>query len=225
MLLDNMLKEMDVCVKENIEYTITKSELDEFYLDGVKILEWFRKHISIYFSKRDVILHGCEIPLEFDLGNGSKFIGKIDIIIEDKKLDVIKIIDFKKSYRGWKESAKKDPIKKGQLQLYKYIYSKQFNIPIKNIDVEFLILKQKIFEQAEFANAKKRVQRFEPPSGKNTVEAVYSEFLDFSNTVVKNGEYNTDIEYLATPSKKSCEYCPFNNNKTLCGVGIYNDKR
>jgi len=220
MLLKNMLKEMEICETEGIENSITQAELMEFYEDGMKILTWFRKNVSLYFGKKNMVLHGCEIPLETDLGNGSQFIGKMDIVIEDRDQSVIKIIDFKKSYRGWHENAKKDLMKKGQLQLYKYMYSMQFGTPIKNIDIEFLILKQKVNELSEFANARKRVQKFEPPSGKIVLNKIFDEFMNFSNTVTKNGEYNVDIEYLPTPSKKSCEYCPFKNNKEICNVGV-----
>ena len=41
-------------------------ELNEFYIDGVSILDWFKKHKrgrSLYFSKRKHELKGIEVPL------------------------------------------------------------------------------------------------------------------------------------------------------------------
>jgi hypothetical protein len=76
----------------------------------------------------------------------------------------LRYIDFKTSTRGWNEDAKKDEGKQFQLIFYKNFFSKQYNVPEDNIDVEFIILKRKIWEESEYPQS--RVQEFAPPSGK-----------------------------------------------------------
>ena len=220
LLVSYMIEEVETYRKHGLENVTNSEELTSYFLDGVKILEWFKKHRGDYFSKLGYELLGCEIQLNVELNNGANFTGKIDIAIKDKKLNTIKIIDFKKSYRGWNKDAKDDPTKRGQLQLYKQFWSEKFNVPIENIEIEFLILKQKIFEQSEYAAAKKRVQRFSPPSGKATLKKIKSEFMTFAETVIKHGDYNLDIEYIPSPSKYNCNYCPFKTRKDLCSHGI-----
>ena len=48
--------------------------------------------------------------------------------------------------------------KSNQLLLYKQFYSKQFNFPIDKIDVEFFIVKRKLYENMDFPQ--RRIQTF-----------------------------------------------------------------
>ena len=50
------------------------------------------------------------------------------------------IIDLKTSTRGWTSKNKKDEEKQFQLLLYKKFFAEQYNIPIENIDIEFMII-------------------------------------------------------------------------------------
>ena len=217
-LLQNMIEHIESKKTEDLDLFITQAELTEYYSDGVLILNWFKKHRSDYFSKKGIELVGIELPLEVELQPGLKFIGKLDFVTKDKHNNSIKITDFKKSYRGWKKSEKDNPLKRGQLQLYKQFYSEMYNIPTKNIDIEFMILKQKIFSYGNYPE--KRIQIFSPPSSDITLRRVKKDFMQFVNTVFKDGEINKDIEYPARPSKKNCQYCPFRTNKDLCPVGV-----
>jgi hypothetical protein len=45
----------------------TQLELEEFYGDGRRILEWFKKHIAKFYSKTGFELVGIEIPLNAKL--------------------------------------------------------------------------------------------------------------------------------------------------------------
>lgn len=217
-LLNNMIKDIEVRKNEHLVDFVSQAELLEYYQDGVLILEWFKKHSSEYFNKKQFKLIGIELPLDLELQPGLKFIGKLDFVLKDIRNNNIKIIDFKKSYRGWKKSEKNSQTKRGQLQLYKQFYSEIYNIPTKNIDIEFMILKQKIFNHGNYPA--KRIQVFSPPSSDITLKKVKAQFMNFVNTVFKDGEINRDIDYPAKPSKKNCQYCPFRNNKDLCPVGV-----
>jgi hypothetical protein len=53
------------------------------------------------------------------------------------------IYDIKTSRNGWNATAKGDSIKMAQLIAYKNYFSKQFGMPIDNIELNFLLLKER----------------------------------------------------------------------------------
>ncbi len=92
---------MEIKLKNGGEEFCTKSEMLEFYNDGLKIIDYFKKKRNQYFSKRGYELAGIETPLSYDLPNNLKFRGFIDLIIKDTVRNRIKIIDIKTSTWGW----------------------------------------------------------------------------------------------------------------------------
>ena len=121
-------------------------------------------------------------------------------------LNVIKIYDIKTSTKGWNKWMKADENKTQQLLLYKQFYSKQYNHPIERIEVEYFIVKRKLWEKAMFPQ--KRVQKFVPASGKPSMNKVNGRLLKFVNEAfTEDGEKKDDMK--ATPSKKACKWCEF----------------
>ena len=55
--------------------------------------------------------------------------------------------------------------KQFQLILYKKYFSEQFGIPEKDIDIEFLITRRKVYVDGDYPQ--KRIQEFRPASGRN----------------------------------------------------------
>ena len=196
--------------------TCTKQELQEFYEDGLEIIDFFKKRRGDYFSKRDYELIGCEVPIEVDLQKNIRIVGYLDIVLKHKPTDIITIYDIKTSTRGWNKWMKKDQNKTQQLLLYKQFYSKQYNHPIERIDVEYFIVKRKLWEEAMFPQ--KRVQLFVPASGKPSMNKVNNRLLKFMNEAfTEEGEYKNDM--VATPSKKACKWCEFRKTEH-CSEGI-----
>ena len=123
------------------------------------------------------------------------------------------IIDIKTSTKGWNSYAKKDEEKHFQLILYKKYFSEQFGVPIDDIDIEFFIVKRKLYDNVDFPQ--KRVQIFKPPSGKvklNKATKAINDFIDesFSKTGYKEREFEKN------PSKWNCRFCPFSESPELC---------
>ena len=222
MLHDEMSKEFVKASKLFGKNVSTKEEMVEFYMDGVAILEYFKENRDEYFSKRSYELIGIEIPIEVDMQNNVRFRGFIDIAIKDTISGKIKIIDFKTSTMGWRDYQKKDENKTSQIILYKKFYSEQNNVPIDKIDVEFIILKRKLYENVDFPQ--KRIQRFTPASGKQTVNKVTERLNEFiQSCFTELGEYNEERKYNKADTNKKCKYCEFLSNKTLCG-GLKNNQ-
>ena len=194
----------------------TLEELREFFQDGVDILDFLKKRRADYFSKRGYKLIGCEVPIDVDLKKNVNIVGYLDLVILDEFHNTIKIYDIKTSTRGWNKWMKKDENKTQQLLLYKQFYAKQYNHPIEKIEVEYFIVKRKLWEEAMFPQ--KRVQKFSPASGTvsmNKVNKGLNLFLE--NAFDGEGKHKNDM--VATPSKKACRFCEFNQTK-YCKVGI-----
>ena len=147
-----------------------------------------------------------------------KFIGYIDIVIKDTVRDVIKIYDIKTSTMGWNKYMKADKLKSDQLLLYKQFYSKQFNHPLDKIEVEYFIVKRKLYENVDFPQ--KRVQKFVPANGKPSTNQVTKRLGEFIEECFdSDGEYNTEHTYSKQASKKNCRYCDFNQTE-YCDAGV-----
>jgi len=139
--------------------------------------------------------------------------GYLDLVLYNEDTDKHKIIDFKTSTRGWNADTKKDEGKQFQLLFYKEYYSKQYNVDKDNIDVEFIILKRKIWEESEFPQS--RIQEFAPPDGKIKMNRAMGSMGNFIEQCFNNDGSFKDTNHPITPNK-NCQWCPFNNNKELC---------
>lgn len=195
--------------KNKNQHFVSPQELREHFDDGVAILNFLKKNRGKYFRKKYWHLVGCEIPLRSNpnpkLPN-VVFEGFIDVVLYNELTESFLILDIKTSTRSWGDKQKKDKSKQHQLLLYKKYFSEQFNIPIELIDVEFFIVKRKIIEDSEFPQ--KRIQRFVPPSGKNSINQATKSIESFVNEAFdKNGHKN--IEATHNPNPHNCKFCPF----------------
>ena len=77
---------MEIKMRNGGEEFCTKDEMMEFYNDGLKIIDFFKKKRGMYFSKKCYELLGIETALNWDLPNNLKFKGFIDLIIKDLSL-------------------------------------------------------------------------------------------------------------------------------------------
>ena len=191
-------------------------ELREFFEDGIAIIREFAKDKSKYFSKRGWHLVGCELPLV--LTPSSKlpnvmFQGYLDLVMYHEPTNRIKIIDIKTSRQGWSKKEKSDENKQFQLILYKKYFAETYNIPVENIEIEFMIVKRKIFESENFVI--KRVQLYKPASGKVKLNKVSKSIESFVEQAFDRNGYK-DVEHQPTPHK-NCNWCPFNKTH-LCSA-------
>ena len=135
----------------------------------------------------------------------------MDVVIYDNFRDRYKIIDIKTSTMGWNKYMKADKSKTNQLLLYKRFYALEKNIPVDKIDVEYFIVKRKLYEKVDFPQ--RRIQTFSPASGKPSINKLMNTFNQFIDESFINGEYNTNHTYIKQPSKKNCKYCEFANTE------------
>ena len=221
LLYENMIKEYQSSKKQNGgEHLSTLEELQMFWLDGKHIFEFLKKKRRAYFTTKGVYLAGIETLLYQELRPGVMFKGFIDLVFYDERVDEWTIVDIKTSTKGWNKWAKADDKKKAQLLLYKEFFSKQFNIPLDKIKVEYFIVKRRIPKDAEFAAMQKRVQEFRPTDGPRKMKEAVGLMENFvSQAVGMDGNY-LEKEYPTNPSKNACRFCPIKELR-LCPDAIF----
>ena len=218
MLLTRMKRNYQQIMERNGgEVFCEQSDMEEFYKHGLLILEWFKKKRANYFSKKGYELVGIEVPINYNLPNGVKFIGYMDVVLYNKVSGRYKIIDIKTSTMGWNKWMKADKNKTDQLLLYKQFYGAENDIPLDKIDVEYFIVKRKLYENVDFPQ--RRVQTFSPANGKPSINKVINNLNQFLQESFIDGEYNMEHTYIKRPSKKNCRFCEFNQTEH-CDAGV-----
>lgn len=194
-----------------------KKTLMEFYDHGCKILSYVQQNYKKIFPTKNVKLHSIEFPLEIEVQKGVQYVGYVDVITYNEKTGKYVLYDLKTSTRGWSSYQKNDPVKRGQLILYKKFFAEQVGVDLDNISVEFIILKRIISEDAPFPIP--RVSKFVPPNGKPTLNNTWRMFERFITSCFnESGEYIS--EQNATPSKQNCRWCKYKDRKDLCPYGV-----
>ncbi len=221
MFEDALREEYKVQYKKNGNQHFSSSEeLREFFDDGVEIIRTFAKKRSSYFSKRGWHLVGCEIPVVITPNkryNNVIYQGYLDVVMYNENTNTFKIIDIKTSTKGWNDKTKKDEDKQFQLILYKKFFSEQFGVPVENIDIEFFIVKRKVYDHPDFVIP--RIQTFKPASGKVKLNKATTALNEFIEDVFDRNGYK-EKEHQANPSKWNCTFCPFKENPELCNEAI-----
>ncbi len=159
------------------DFEVSLDEMKEFFNDGCKIIDEFLKRKSSYFPKKNTELVGIEVSLDYDMPNDMKFKGYMDVVLHNKVTGRTRIIDIKTATMGWNKYMKADKNKTNQLLLYKKFFSKQMEISTDKIDVEYLILKRRLYENFDYPQ--KRIQQFSPASGTPSVNKVMKRLQEF----------------------------------------------
>jgi hypothetical protein len=199
----------------NIHFS-SASEMAEYFEDGRSIIEFFLKKRGEYFSTRKTHLIGIEFPLSFtphEKYPNVKFRGYIDFILYNEAVDKIQIYDIKTSKRGWRDEDKRNETKTSQIILYKEYFSKLFNWDADKIEVEFFIVKRKIWEESEYPIP--RIQSFIPASGSRKRSATLESFRTFIEDCFDKDGKPLVKEHIKQISPL-CNWCQFNNNPSLC---------
>ena len=213
--------------KNNNSHFSDAVEMREFFEDGVAILDWFKKKRSRYFSKKGTYLVGCEVPIVIapnKMYNNVLYMGYLDVVKYHEATETFKIIEIKTSTKGWNKFAKKDESKQFQLLLYKQFFSEQYNIPLDKIEIEFFIVKRKVLDWDDdkimSPHQAYRVQTFTPPSGKIKLNRAKTAINDFIKECFNSSGNIKEREYIKSPSKWNCTFCPYKEEQELCGEGI-----
>lgn len=193
-------------------FDYTDEQFAEFVSDGTDILNAFLNVTNRlkYFPTGKYEFIGVEDEIIMPIKNNVAFICYIDIVLKEKSTGRYRIIDIKTSTQGWNKYQMENPSKTAQILLYKAFFSRKYNIPIDMIDVEFFILKRRLYENYNFPQS--RIQSFTPNNNQRAVAGVLNVFAEFVTECFQpDGTFITDPKgYIKTPgkAKKNCKYCP-----------------
>jgi hypothetical protein len=203
---------IDKFVDEITEYKIKyeESELEEFMEDGYLLIkEFMTAAVRLqHFPPDKYEFLGVEDELNLPQIRNVDYWGYIDLVLREKATGRIKIFEIKTARMGWNNYQLEDEAKTSQLVLYKALYSKKHNIPVTKIDVEFFILKRKLYPDSAYKQS--RIQIFKPASSQTEVTRVVNHFNQFiTECFTPEGVYNETAFYPKIPgkNKKNCKYC------------------
>lgn len=202
--------------KNNNTHFSDSEEMNEFFEDGIAILEFIQRNRTTYFNKKGWSFIGYEVPISLypheDYSNVI-FQGYIDLVFYNEHTNKFYLYDLKTSTRSWTDGQKKDETKQNQLRLYKKYFSKQFKVNEEDIFVEFIILKRKITEHY----FDKRIQSVIPSQDKSKTEQADKEIQNFIlENFEKDGKFKKDKNYIKSPSPNVCKWCQFSDKPQYC---------
>jgi len=149
------------------------------------------------------------LPIVMNVGKSLVYKGFIDLVLYHEPTNKFYIYDIKTSRSGWAAKAKKDETKQMQLVLYKKFFNEQYGIPLENIEVEFFIVRRKVWQNSDYPIH--RVQLYKPAAGRNKLNKANKILEEFINDVFIKGtsKYNVDKidQILSTTKKCSSPWC------------------
>ena len=187
------------------DFDVSLEDMKSFFQDGCTIIDEFLKRKSSYFPKKNTELVGIEIGLNHKVTDTINFRGYMDVVIHNKITGRIKIFDIKTSTMGWNKYMKADKNKTNQLLLYKHFMSEEREIPIDKIDVEYLILKRRLYENFDYPQ--KRLQVFSPASGKPSINKVLNRLQEFMDECFDDKGNVVNNNYEKCPPHVKCRLC------------------
>lgn len=219
LLKERMYDEVKNIPSEKRDDSITIDTMNEFYYDGLHIMDYLTKKRSDWFTIRGYELVDIEFELEEDINNNLVFTGFIDILLKSTKTGSYTIIDLKTSTSGWKDYHKKDKSLTNQNLLYKHYLSKKLGVPYEKIFVHYLVLKRKVPDDPEFPAMGRRIQKFIPTDGKVSMNRAVNDFNEFVESVFADDGNRKEDGYEPTPSKSSCRFCEF-RERGICEFAV-----
>ena len=129
---------------------------------------------------------GIEDEIIMPIKNNVEFICYIDVILKEKATGRYRIIDIKTSTSGWNHYQRDDEAKVSQILLYKAFFSRKYNVDIDMIDVEFFILRRKLWENYAFPQS--RIQTFIPKNNQPMVAKALNKFTSLLQNALRQTE-------------------------------------
>jgi hypothetical protein len=159
------------------------------------ILESVPKFLNEEFPGWEYVATEAELYEDIPDENVKKFKGFIDAVIKVPKNTKdggykYWIIDHKTTSWGWRFDKKNDPKKILQLVFYKYFWATKNNVPLKDVQCAFLLLKR--------TTKKERCELVKVSVGDATVEKALKTLSQFLGMIKKG---------FAPKNRNSCKYC------------------
>jgi hypothetical protein len=215
---DTYLLEFKDAVSKNNGIFSSETELMEFSDGGYRILDHLAKNNPDYFNRDKYELLGIEVPIYYPVFEDRpdiRFLAYLDAVLRNKETGQILVIDFKTSTKEWNHYQFDDKVKIGQLLLYKYYFSKMYDVNIDDVIVEYVILAR----DAEIPE--NQVVEYVPEQGLESCDEFACMLETFVETVFnEHNQYELNTEYpaLSGDNFSNCRFCEFALNEKYCPV-------
>jgi hypothetical protein len=166
----------------------------------------------VLFDYRYWELVAIELPLIVPILEGNDRIvlnGFIDLLFYNKEDRLFRMPDLKTSTKGWSDYQKKDELKMDQVRIYKHYLAKHYDLVRDDISAEYLVLKRKVYEDAEYPIPRHTCVIPAQGAGKMKLAVLGLEAF-VKDCFNEDGSYQ-ERHYPKTPSKSSCMFCPYAN--------------
>jgi len=128
-------KKMADTMKDTEDY----KQVEDFVKQGINIL--YRIDFGKLLEEYDIV--SVEEPLYEVIFDNFHFKGFIDLVLRHKKTGRYLIVDWKTAGEKWNMYWKmKDKIFLMQMRLYKYFWARKNNVPIDDIDTQYIVLER-----------------------------------------------------------------------------------
>jgi len=199
---------------EKQEHFSTADDLNEFYLQGVSILQDIKNNVSKYFPTKNHKLIGIEMPIftESNANENVLMVGFIDLVILNTETGVYALIDIKTSGKGWGDFKKKEFKTNAQLLTYKQYFSKQYKVELDKIDIQFFVVKRILYEGSKYTQS--RIQQHVPANGKVKLKELNT-YIDamIKSSFLDDGGINKTHKYPKTTNNNNCRFCDYKGSK------------
>ena len=198
---------------------ITQEILEEYYLDGLEILDWVKKKRDGYFQPTKQDLLGIEIPIYTQVLDSHKvfFEGFIDYVLMDRQEPkTLYVNDIKTSKGGWGKYMKKDTSKTAQLLIYKKFFADFLEVELDKFKVEYFIVKRKLDPNNLWPQ--RRVQTFVPANGKVSINKTMKRLHAFiTENFTSEGKFLThERKAIKGERANNCKFCMFKRDYVRC---------
>lgn len=167
------------------------------YLSNLAVKKLYEK-----FKEFDIIGIEYEIKediVDFKTKQDFVFKGIIDLIIKDKN-EKYYIIDWKSTSWGWLPQKKTNKMITYQLTYYKYFYTLQNNIVLKDVNTYFALIKRTAFKKNNTIPKENVIEFINVSTGTRKIKN--------SLNLLSNTLYNIENENFVK-NKLSCENCEY----------------
>lgn len=177
-----------------------KNLLKDMYVKGPLLVDLAIEELDVKFPGWKLI--SAEGSLNADLGDGWRFVGFKDILIQHE--DRIILIDWKSCSWGWDAKKKTNKTITNQLVYYKKFTADLYNFDVEKIDTYFALLKRTAFKQdkqtKKFVPNKNAIEIFKVSTGKKKIQNALN--------ILNNHVYNVSKGNFVK-NRMSCEDCEY----------------
>ncbi|MEK6829293.1 MAG: PD-(D/E)XK nuclease family protein [Nanoarchaeota archaeon] len=197
-----------------------QQDLNDYLQQGEELLSILS--IEDIFKKYKIV--SVEEPLFEHIYGEFYFKGFVDLVVQDRETGRYVIIDWKTSGQKWSIKKKMDDdIFLCQMRFYKYFWSRKNNIPLGQVDCEYIVL-NRLMDKNKADSGCGGIQNIEVGS---TNDEIFESLTKLADTVesIHISKRFPKIKHIGNEFL-GCMFCKFKGGKhPMCNSNVNQDKQ